>query len=144
MKRSRLVAIPLLSLIFASLACIPPQDCSGRDFSVKGKVINEAEEPISGAMMRAHGAKCYEAAAFDFTAVSNENGYFETDGVFRFACCEFDVEVSAEEYATQTFLFNPPGEEWPDELPKELIITLENNEHEPSLTPTKVLCPEQR
>lgn len=124
------IVLPILSLMMASLACIPPQDCMGTDFSVKGRVRNEAGAPVSGAKIRAYGDECYEAVAFDFTAVSNMNGYFQTEEVFRFACCEFNVEVSAEGYPTQTFVFNPPGEQWPDELPEELIVTLGTRQNE--------------
>jgi hypothetical protein len=125
MKRHRLVAIPMLSLVFAILACLSPQDCGGSDFPIKGQVIDKAGEPISGATIRAHGYECYEAEAFDFTVVSDENGHFETEEIFRFACCEFNVEVSAEGYTTQSFVFYPRGEQWPDELPKELVVTLQ-------------------
>jgi len=125
MKRYRLAAIPILSLAFATLACIPPQDCGGSDFSVKGQVSNKAGEPVSGATIRAYGYECYEAEAFKFTVASDANGYFESEEIFRFACCEFNVEISAAGYTTRSFVFYPQGEQWPDELPKELVVTLQ-------------------
>ena len=124
----RRIGIPLLSLIIATLACV--QDCIGTDFSIKGQVIDEAGEYVSGAIIHAYGEKCFEAKAFDLLAASDDDGRFETKEIFRFACCEFDVEVSAEGHETQSFIFSPPGEQAPNELPEELSIVLLSDEPE--------------
>ncbi|MBI5957804.1 MAG: carboxypeptidase regulatory-like domain-containing protein [Chloroflexi bacterium] len=103
---------------------IPPQDCMGTTFSVKGYVTDEDGTAIDGAEINAFNTGSYELPPFNVIAVSDERGYFETPSAYSFACTPFEVRVSAAGYQTQNLTFYPPGEEWPDELPESLTITL--------------------
>jgi hypothetical protein len=110
---------------------IPPQDCSGVSFTVKGVVIGENGIPIEGASIRAFNNGSYELPPFDVLARSNQGGYFETESITSFACTEFTIEISASGYQDQSVTYYPPGEDWPDEIPKSLIITLNATENGP-------------
>jgi len=120
--RRRILLIPLLALLASQLACV--QDCIGSTFSIAGHVQNEDGQPVPNARIHAAGPTCFEAEAFDFVVVTDAQGAFETESLFRFACCPFDVTVSAAGYPTQTHTFYSRGEDWPNEIPEDLIITL--------------------
>ena len=117
--------IPIIMLILAILACIPPQDCMGITFGVEGYIVDEVENPIPNAKIRAWNNGSYEKPAFDHHTTSNEDGSFKTESAFSYGCVSFQVEVSAEGYETQTLTFYPPSEGFDDELPAELTIQLE-------------------
>jgi hypothetical protein len=116
--------IPIAMLILGILACVP-QDCMGITFWVEGYIMDEADNPISNAEVRAWNEGSYEKPAFDHHTTSNGHGYFKTDGAFSYGCISFQVEVSAEGYETQTLKFYPPSEGFDDELPAELTIQLQ-------------------
>jgi hypothetical protein len=107
---------------------IPPQDCGKSIFSVKGFVNDEKGSPIQGAEIHAFNSGSYELPPFDVVAVSDEIGHFATQNVSSFACTPFDVEISAPSFQDQKSTFYPPGEQWPDELPESLTITLSAND----------------
>jgi hypothetical protein len=107
-------------------AFVIPQDCGGTTVTVNGVIVNEQGIPIAGAKIRA-----FHRGRFDITARSNQGGYFETEGVFTFACYQFTIEISAPGYQDQRVTYHPPGGGWPDEIPKSLIITLNPTENGP-------------
>jgi hypothetical protein len=117
--------IPVIALIGAQLACVPPQDCSLSTFRVIGYVKDKAGSPISNATIHAYNGGSYEQPPFDMTVTSGGSGYFETEATSSFACTPFEVVVSAEGYKTHQETFYPPGEEWPHKLPPEVTFTLE-------------------
>ena len=120
------IFISIFAVVFAILACIPPQDCSGRDFTIKGQVVDTEQNPIAGATLYAFGNDSFEKPGFDITVITDDLGYFESEPVFRYACSEFAVKITADGYQNQEFTFNPPGEMWPAELPEELLIVMQS------------------
>ena len=117
--------IPILMLILAILACVPPQDCMGITFGVEGYIVDEADIPIPNAQIRVWNEGSYEKPAFDHTTVSNEDGSFSTESAFSYGCTKFQIEVSADGYESQTRTFYPPANEGLlDELPAILTVQL--------------------
>jgi hypothetical protein len=115
--------IPLVMLIFAAMACA--QDCLGGSFSVKGYVVDEQNNPIPNARIRAWNNGSFERPAFELDTMSNADGYFDTDSVFSYGCTTFQVEVFAPGFETTTLGFYPPTQGMPDELPSEIIVQLQ-------------------
>lgn len=109
--------IPIIMLALASIACM--QDCMGITFYITGYVVDENNNPISNATIRA-----WDSSSLDFTVTSNHDGYFATDSTFSYACYKFKVEVSAEGYQTKTLAYYPPGEGFSDELPSSITVQL--------------------
>ena len=125
MKRSFLIPFVVVIMLFlAQLACVP-QDCMGVTFNIKGYVVDSAGNPISSVRIRAFNHGSFEKPPFDVEATSDQSGYFETEYVFSYACTPFEIEISAEGYQLQTLTHEPPGEQWPNELPDNLSITMQ-------------------
>lgn len=112
-------------LIIASIACV--QDCMGGTVWVTGYVVDAATgTPIHNATIRVWNNGSFEVQAFNLNATSNSEGYFETDSAFSYACTAFQVQVSAEGYASTTLTFYPPtAEGWKGELPSPLRVELQ-------------------
>lgn len=125
MSRLIRILIPVIVLIVAQLACV--QDCIGVTFSVVGRVVDQAGNPIPGAAINAYNNGSFAKPPFNVTAQSDENGHFETERVMSFACTTFEVLVSANGFKSYTTTYYPPGEQWPNELPAEITITLESD-----------------
>ena len=115
------VALGMLAL--AGIACV--QDCYGVTFNVVGTIVNAQDTPIANATIRAWNEGSFERPAFNLNTLSDASGHFSTDNVFSYGCTEFYVEVSAEEFETQTLTFNPPGDSWLNPLPADLLIQLQ-------------------
>ena len=109
-------------LALATIACV--QDCYGVTFNVVGTILNAQNTPISEADIRVWNEGSFERPAFEFTTQSDINGYFSTSDVFSYGCTEFYIEVSAEGFETQRLTYNPPGDEFLNPLPDNLIIQL--------------------
>lgn len=127
--RPLLTLLPFVMLVLASLNCasIPPQDCMKMRFTVRGYVVDSGS-PIADASVKVHSPAEYDQRAFDLITNSDVNGYFETQQTASFACIKFEVEIAAAGYKPVVLAYHPPGEEWPDELPEELSIVLENSD----------------
>jgi hypothetical protein len=111
----RLMFVPLLALLMAAMACA--QDCMGITFSVSGYVVDATTgKPIADATIHVWNRGSFERPDFDLYATSSNQGYFQTESVFSYGCTVFQVEVSANAYATQVMTYTPPaGEGWNDE-----------------------------
>jgi hypothetical protein len=115
----------LLPFVLSTFACA--QDCMGTSFVVKGYILDAGGRPISNATVKAWNDGSFEKPAFSLIAVTDANGYFQTDSVFSYGCTPFEVEVAAEGYKAISVEYYPPaGEGWPDELPDEIQITLQS------------------
>jgi hypothetical protein len=129
MKNNLLLGIlPFVILCVVQLACVPPQDCIGTDFRLRGQIVNAQHEPIEGATARIFNNGSYERPAFDTTTVSDEAGYFQMDSVFSYACTEFALEIKGAGYKAFSMDYYPPSSEgWPNMFVQDAQIVLESD-----------------
>ncbi len=123
-KSSKLILLPVVMLSLAAIACA--QDCMGSTFSVEGYVVNIQNTPIPGASIRVWNNGSFERPAFEYQVTSDEDGYFESESAFSYACTVFQVEVSAAGFETINLSYYPPGSEFTDEsvLPPQITVQL--------------------
>jgi hypothetical protein len=125
MSRLIRIFIPVVALIMAQIACV--QDCMAVTFHVAGRIVDQAGNPVPGATINAYNEGSYELAPFNVTALSDMSGHFETEAATSYACTYFQLVVTAAGFKSYSVTYVPPGEQWPDELPAEMIVTLESD-----------------
>ena len=119
------VLLPFIFIVLSIMACA--QDCMGVTFSVTGYVVDIEGSPIENAVIRVWNDGSFEKQPFNMIAISNTEGFFETDGVFSYGCTPFQVEINADGYQTQTLRYYPPsGEGFSDVLPREFVVELQS------------------
>lgn len=119
--------IPLFMLLLAQVACIPPQDCGGVNFTVKGTVKNEQGQPLENVTVRVYNNGSYELPPFDVTVASNSQGYFETEQLYSYGCTEFMINFSSKGYVIQELTYYPHYEAGTPAIPEQLNVVLVQN-----------------
>jgi hypothetical protein len=127
MKVNRSLVIPMVALLVAILACIPPQDCELITRDIAGQVQDQNGNPVSGATVKLDSIEhdFGKSGIVDRTLVTDNEGYFKQK-VSVFRCDSVKFVVSKEgfiEYSV-TYGIDPDMAMNSGWMPTNLVIAL--------------------